>query len=130
MNAKHARTVVISVSSVAERDQVMKTLYTNMTKEPSVNLLPIKEQVNKICLYHVVKHNIRALIRTYLIVVIPINVNLSFLESVGGHLEYNLARSIKQLETITARLKSLHGRRVVKGMNDAKALEQLVRSLS
>jgi len=130
MSSNNSKTIVVTVSTILARDKLMKRIYTNLTKEPSTQFIIVKDQVNRIRVFHKVSSDIRVLICTYLAVVIPVTINLKLLDNIYGVVDFHLDETIKHLQTLITKLQGMRGRRIVKGNNDGKTLEQLVNLLS
>jgi hypothetical protein len=123
--------VVITVSNTHERDVVMRRLYENITADPVAPFTVQKDQVNKIKVYHNVSGGLRILIRTYVVIVIPVFVDLRPLYEMTGSIDFNLENTIDELINTVKKLRSLQGRKVMKGnTNNEQTFEQLVRGLS
>jgi hypothetical protein len=122
-------TIVISVATVTERDNFVKRIYTNLKKEPSDTFLILQDQASRIQIYHRVSPGIKVLIRTYLIVILPLIMNLEPITSLYGNLDFRLDETIRHLTNITQKLQALQGRRIVKGDTNGQTFEQLVNSL-
>ena len=123
---------VVTVSSINARDKLVKTIYTNIKNSISIepNLIAQQDQVNQVKVFHKTKGGL-ILIKTYLVIVIPVTINLSQLYGVEGDVTFQLHETIKDIETLLNKLKSLQGHRIMKGnTNNESTLEQLVRSLS
>lgn len=129
MEDKHL-TILVTVPSIIERDKLIKRIYTNLTTEPDVTFTIVQDQVNRIKVFHNVAPDIRVLIRTYLVLVLPVLVDLSPLNSIFGTVDFHLEETIKQLTVLTKKLQSMQGRRVVRGSVDADNFRRLVDSLS
>lgn len=127
--AKFDKTVLVSVNTVRERDDLIKKIYTNLTKEPSLQFIVAKDQVNRIQVYHNAGQGRRILIRTYLVIVVPLIMDLDKLFCVTGMVEFHLDETIRLLENQVARLRKMQGTRLVKGTANGATFEQLVRSL-
>jgi len=123
--AKEAITIVVSVSNIAEREQLMKRIYTNLTKEPDLHFSVVQDQFNRIKLFHNAENGVRVLLRTYLILIIPVLVDLGPLHSIYGTIDFHLEETIKHLQSLTANLQALQGRRIVKGSKNEQTLKQL-----
>lgn len=119
------KTIVITVSSVAERSKIIKRVYTNLNKEPSVQFTVMQDQVNRIRVFHNVGVGIKVLIRTYLVIVIPIHINLNPLHEVFGLVDFHLDETIKQLQAYIIKLTAMRGQRVVK-VNQSSDLETVL----
>lgn len=122
-------TIVATVPNIAARDKLIKQIQTNLTKEPSTQFTVIKDQVNRVKVFHNVSSDIRVLIRTYLVIVIPVMVDLSSLNSLYGNLDFHLEDTIKQLSVLIGRLKSMQGKRFVKPRTN-NDFESLLKCLS
>jgi hypothetical protein len=124
-------TVVISVSSITDRDKMIKQIYTNLTSNKDRSLTIQQDQVNRIKVFHNVSKDDRVLVRTYLVIVIPITINLDILKCATGTVEFKLNETIESLHLLIAKLQSLNGRRVIKEnkLNES-TLTKLVGSLS
>lgn len=122
--------VVVSVKNIKARDEMVKNIYDRLSLDRSLSLVVIKDQVNRVRVYHRTA-NSRILIRTYLVVVLPIMVDLSQLDHLYGTVYYNLDETIDILRGHISKLESLNKRKVKKGnSNEQQTLGQLVRSLS
>jgi len=128
--SKFRRTEVISVNTIAERNTLIKTIYTNLTKEPSVDFKIIQDQINRVRVFHRAGSGINILIKTYLVIIIPVIVDLCPLNDAYGVVTYKLEYTIKCLQTLIEKLQSMQGRKIMKGNDDGKTLEQLVGILS
>jgi hypothetical protein len=122
------RTIVVTVSSIPERDAFVKRIYTNLTKEPLRNILIQKEQINKINVYHI-ENEVQILVRVYFVLIIPVLVNLNQLDDITGDVTFHLDETIETLTKHITKLKSLQGRRIRKGGINEQTFEQLVRCL-
>lgn len=122
--------VVVSVKNIKARDEMVKNIYDRLSLDRSLSLVVIKDQVNRVRVYHRTA-NSRILIRTYLVVVLHIMVDLSQLDHLYGTVYYNLDETIDILRGHISKLESLNKRKVKKGnSNEQQTLGQLVRSLS
>ena len=110
------KTIVITVASLDERDKIIRRIYTNLHKEPSTQFTVIQPQVNKIQIFHNVGKGVRLLIRTYLVFVVPVNLNLKPLNEVYGLVDFHLDETIKKLRATIVKLKALQGQRFVPGI--------------
>jgi hypothetical protein len=119
-------TYIISVSSIPERDKLIKKLYSQLTVEPDLRFTTTQDQVNRIRIYHNVATDIRVLIRTYLVLVVPLIIDLRPLLSLTGTLDFDLSETICLLQSTVNKLQAMQGRRVV---NSAVNLEGLFESL-
>ena len=121
--------IIISVGTPAGRDQVIKRIYTNLTKEPQTDFIVQQDQVNSIKIFHKVSPGVRVLIRTYVVVIIPVLVDLSILDSFYGKLTFELDETIDQLSRLVGKLQSLKGQRIIKGQKNGETSRQLAEAL-
>jgi len=128
MVPKHSNTIVITVSSINARTGIMKTIYTNLTKEPSTQFTVIQDQINRIKIFHNGEKGVRVLIRTYLVIVVPVLINLKPLNDVYGHVDFRLGATIKHLRAQITKLESLQGQRFVKS-NQGNNLESTLTAI-
>lgn len=120
-------TVVVTVSSIIDRDRLIKRIYTNLTADKSTTFTIQQDQVNRIKIFHNVAPDIRVLIRTYIVIVLPVLLDLSPVHSIFGEIDFHLDETISHLQSLTKKLQALQGRRTVKGSsNFSKTLENLL----
>ena len=117
-------TILVSVSNIYERDKLIKRIYTNLTTEPDTRFTVQQDQINRIKVFHNAKPGICILIRTYLILVIPVNIDLSILDSVSGTVDFHLEETINDLVLLTKKLQALQGKRFVRVSNNVKNFEK------
>ncbi len=129
---KKSNTVVISVSTILKRDKLIRQIYSQLTTEPTTTFTIQQDQVNRIKVFHNVGNGVKVLIRTYLVIVIPIIADLSPLLSLYGSIDFHLDDTINTLAGIIHKLQALKGHKLVRGNgNDRKNIEQqLARLLS
>ena len=120
----HSKTIVITVASITKRDSLIKAIYTNLTKEPSTQFTIHQDKVNRIKVFHNVGKGIKVHIKTYLVIVIPVTIDLKPLDSVYGLVDFHLEVTIKELNKLIKKLTSMQGQRVVKA--GTKNLESLL----
>ncbi len=123
-------TVVVTVPSIAERDEYIKRIYTNLTKEPNPQFTVQQDQTNRIRVFHNVSKEVRVLINTYVVVVIPVTIDLTPLDTFEGIVYYHLTETIEYLRTQISRLEAMQGQRTVKGTNNDNICRELTDSLS
>lgn len=111
--SSYKKTIAITVSTPDKRSQVIKRIYTNLTKEPEVQFTIVQDQVNRIRVYHNVGPGIKILIRTYVVIVIPVLVNLKPLNDLYGVVEFHLDETINTLQFLIDKLRKSQGRRVI-----------------
>jgi hypothetical protein len=116
--------IVITVSSIHNRDKLIRQIYKQLTLEPSRVFTIQQDQINRIKVFHNVGDGVKVLIRTYLVIVIPILVDLSPLNEIYGSIDFYLDETIGQLTNLINKLQSLKGHKVIKGKNNGKSLEQ------
>ena len=116
--------IVITVSSVNQRDKLIRQIYKQLTLEPSSTFTILQDQVNRIKIFHNVGDGLKVLVRTYLVIVIPIIVDLSPLNTIYGSVDFYLDETIGQLSKLIGKLQLLKGHKVIKGTNNEKSLEQ------
>lgn len=116
--------IVITVSSIHNRDKLIRQIYKQLTLEPSRVFTIQQDQINRIKVFHNVGDGVKVLIRTYLVIVIPILVDLSPLNEIYGSIDFYLDETIEQLTNLINKLQSLKGHKVIKGKNNGKSLEQ------
>jgi len=117
-------TILVSVNNTYERDQLIKRIYTNLTTEPNTTFTVQKDQVNRIKVFHNVGPDIRVLIRTYLVLVIPVLIDLGPLHSITGTVDFHLDETINHLTALTKKLQALQGKRIVRGKSNAENFEK------
>jgi hypothetical protein len=125
--------VVVSVSNILQREKVIKKIYSNLTgnlkADPATKLRVVQDQVNRIRIYHYTD-NVNILIRTYLVIVIPLMLDLNPIYSIVGDVTFELSETIKNLKDLTSKLENLQGHSIRKGNTNAQTLTKLVNSLS
>jgi len=124
--------IVVSVSNIQQRDRLIKKMYFNLTEnlksDPATRLRIVQDQVNRIKVYHHTEGK-NILIRTYLVLVVPLIIDLNPIYSIIGDVTFELSETIKNLKDLTTRLEGLQGHRVMKGRTNEQTLEKLVDSL-
>jgi hypothetical protein len=120
--------VIATVSSLVKRDKLIKQIYTNLTKEPSTQFTVQQDQVNRIKILQNCGKGVYVPIRTYLVIVVPVLIDLSSLYDFTGIVDYRLDKTIESLKTLITKLESLQGRRVMRGKSNAQ-LEATLRNL-
>ena len=116
--------VVVTVSSVMKRDKLIKQIYKQLTFEPSTVFTIQQDRVNRIKVFHNVGDGVKVLVRTYLVIVIPILIDLSPLDTIYGSVDFCLDETIGQLTKLLNKLQGLKGHKVIKGNRNVKSLEQ------
>jgi len=113
--------IIVSVNTVQERDAAIKKLYKSLQKQATNRFTIQQDQVNRIKVFHN-KGNMRVLITTYLVIVLPIIIDLSPLDTLTGTVDFRLDETIIKLETLAHHLRSLQGKRVVQKHSGTKDL--------
>ena len=121
--------VVITVSSVMRRDKLIRQIYKQLTLEPST-VFPIQlDRLIRIKVFHNIGDGVKVLVRTYLVIIIPVLVDLSPLDSLYGSVDFYLDETIGQLTKLVNKLQLLKGHKVIKGNHNVKSLEQQLAGL-
>ena len=121
--------IVITVSSILNRDKLIRQIYKQLTLEPSRVFTIQQDQVNRIKVFHNVGDGVKVLIRTYIVIVIPILVDLSPLDSFYGSVDFYLDDTIEKLTKLVTKLQMLKGHKVLKGKSSGNSLEQQLAGL-
>jgi hypothetical protein len=121
--------VVITVSSVMRRDKLIRQIYKQLTLEPSTVFTIQQDRINRIKVFHNVGDGVKVLVRTYLVIIIPVLVDLSPLDSLYGSVDFYLDETIGQLTKLVNKLQLLKGHKVIKGNHNVKSLEQQLAGL-
>ena len=121
--------VVVTVSNIAKRDKLIKQIYKQLINEPSTQFTIIQDQINRIKVFHNVSGGVKVLVRTYLVIVIPVMIDLSPLFSIYGSVDFYLDETINQLSVLVSKLQKLKGHKVIKGTGNGKSLEQQLAGL-
>ena len=109
-------TVVYTALNTRRRTELLQTLYKILTDNPDLTYSVESNQVNKLEVYHNLSQDARILIRTYLIIIIPVQVNLEPLTNVKGtKVYYRLDETITQLQHLVTSLELLEDSRDTKG---------------
>ena len=130
MPSKGENYIVVTVPSIIRRDKLIKEIYTNLTKEPSYKYTVTKDQVNRIKIFHNVGPGVKVLIRTYVVLVIPVQIDLKQLDTFFGEVDFHLDETIQELILLVNRLQKLQGKRTVKERKSGASFKQLVNQLS
>lgn len=121
--------VVITVSSVMRRDKLIRQIYKQLTLEPSTVFTIQQDRINRIKVFHNIGDGVKVLVRTYLVIIIPVLVDLSPLDSLYGSVDFCLDETIGQLTKLVSKLQLLKGHKVIKGNHNVKSLEQQLAGL-
>lgn len=120
--------VVISVNTIPERNLMIKELYETLSLNSTKQYTIQKDRVNRIKVFHN-KGSLRILIQTYLVIILPVILDFSPLESVYGTVDFRLENTIDRLIKLTHKLQSIQGKRVVKGKVGAEKLKNALTGL-
>ena len=127
------KTVIISANTIAERDIIIRNIYSQLTNDLDNRFIVNKDRVNRIQIFHNegnLPEHLRSILRTYIVVVLPINLNLSPLEGITGKVEFHLDSTIDVLTKHLNRLKTLQRAVIIKENKSAETFEHLIRSLA
>lgn len=120
--------IVISVNSLPERDIKIKELYKSLTRNPNKNFLILQDRVNRIKIFHN-KGGLKILLQMYIVVILPVLLDFSPLDSIFGTVDFRLDNTIERLELLTRKLKSIQGKRTVNGKVGAQKLKNALTNL-
>lgn len=125
-----AETIVYTVTDNYWKNRLINQLYQALTDNPDLTYTVEKEQTNKIKVYHNANHSRTILIRTYLVVIVPVQVDISFLKTIcSGKVRFNLQETIAELQQKILELETLQNTHFINGDNNASSLRSLVESL-
>ncbi|MCP3924904.1 MAG: hypothetical protein GY714_20185 [Desulfobacterales bacterium] len=122
------KTTVISVNSIPERDIKVRELYHTLTRNPNKNFIIQQDRVNRIKIFHN-KGGLRILLKIYTVVILPVLLNFSPLDSIYGTVDFQLDNTIEKLELLTRKLRSIQGTRTVNGKVGAQKLKNALNNL-
>jgi len=122
-------TVVISVANTTERNKILNQILTNLTKEPTPTTFKITHSLTKIEIFHIVEPKVQILIKTYLIIIMPVTIDLKILDSFTGVIDFCLDETIDSLQHYISELQSRQGRKVLKDKTHGSTLRQLDKCL-
>ncbi len=119
-----------AVSSIGKRDYLIKKIRDNLLSHVRHPLKVLQPQVNKLQVVHFASEGVWITIRTYLVLVIPLIVDISPLqESMIGNCNFHLGGLIKELEGKIKELRLLSGQHTVEE-NKNETIARLAGSLS
>ena len=121
--------IVTTVSTIIQRDELIKKIYTQLTSEPTTTFTVQQDQINRIKIFHNVSGGVKVLIRTYLVLVIPVLIDLSPLHSIYGNVDFYLDDTIEKLSAVVEKLQKLKGHKVIRGNSNGKTLERQLAGL-
>jgi hypothetical protein len=120
--------IIVSVNTIAERDRAIRKLYKSLLKNSSKKFTIQQDRVNRIKVFHN-KGSLRVLIVTYLVIILPVLVDLSSLDGFRGTVDFRLDETIIKLEEITARLRTLNGKKYYTKTTTSKDLANALTNL-
>lgn len=115
--------IVISVNTIAERDLMIKDLYNALIEFPDKQYTIQQDRINRIKIFHN-KGSLRILVKTYLVIILPVLLDFSPLDTLHGTVDFQLNNTIDRLIKLTHKLQSLQGKRVIKGKVSAENLRK------
>ena len=131
MTEEKAGYIVYTVVTLDARDKLIKELYKGLTIEPRLDITVVQDQINRIKIFHNVRPGVKILIRTYLVIVVPVHVDTRALYELRGSITFHLDETIDVLKKEILKLQSMQGHKIMKGNSKyEQTLEQLVTSLS
>ena len=128
MKSKHSKTIVLTVSTIQERRELVKRIYTNLTKEPSTTFTILQDQINRIKIFLNGEKGVKVLIRTYVVVVMPILIDLKQLNNYYGYVDFKLDATINHLQDLITKLKTMQGQKFIK-INQGINLESVLTAM-
>lgn len=117
-------TYIYTVNNIVDREKLISTIYDKLTLEPSVVFKVQRSGVNGVIISHY-----NTPIRKYLVIVLPVTINLEQIKQIQGNVIYNLDETILSLQKLLERLQHMQGRRFVKGSSDGKSLSKELQGL-
>lgn len=120
--------IVISVNTLPERDLAVKELYKTLTRNPNKNFQIVQDRVNRIKIFHN-KSGLRILLQEYIVVILPVLLDFSPLDSIYGTVDFRLDATIERLEKLTRKLKAIQGKRTINGKVGAEKLKSALTNL-
>jgi len=126
--SKMNNTILISVNTIPDRDREIKSLYKSLTAKKDKRFTIQQDRVNRIKIFHN-KGSLRILVSTYIVVVLPVLLDFSPLDSIEGTVDFQLENTIDRLVKLTGRLCSLQGKKVIKGTAGAEGLRKALTSI-
>ena len=115
--------IVISVNSVQERDSAVKKIYTSLIKQSKTKFIIQQDQVNRIKIFHT-KGSMRILVTTYIVIILPVLLDLSPIQAITGTVDFHLDETIIRLETLARQLRQMNGKHSVQKKSGTKDLAQ------
>lgn len=132
MDPNNPSFIVVSTSTAGQRDATTQSIYNRLIELNKLvdNIIIAKEGIGKVKVFHKIEGHAPILIRTYLVVVIPVIVNMTAIEGLYGNIYFNLQDSIDQLESALEKLRAIEGHKKIKSPISTKDdLEQILNSL-
>ena len=127
------KSVVISVSTTAERDIIIRNIYDQLINDVDPSCTVQKDRVNRIRIHYnegLADDSPRSLVCTYIVVILPVIFSLAPLEGVTGRVNFHLDTTIKKLTELLNELNSLQGERLIEENTDVSTFDNLVRCLT
>lgn len=124
-----SETTIITTTTIQAKHQTLSTIYSNLTIEPTT-IYSITRDSNTIKIFHNISPDLKVLIRTYIVLVLPIQIDLSSLNSFTGNLTFHLDDTILAVEKILFNLQSLQGHRQINGANSNAVFTAIKNSLA
>lgn len=112
---------VIVTTSLDKRKRIIQDIREKLTKAipPDGSIKMAQSQVNKIDLYHKVNSENFVIFRSYIVIVIPVIVNLNALNELYGDLFFDCSGLINELYGTIKRLRGIEGK-TIRRLNNAK----------
>jgi len=125
-----SETLIYSTSNTMQRDALIKQIYNSIIANPDLSFTVEQDQINRIRVYHNVNRATKILIRTYLVVIIPVCVDESpLIEVCFGQVHFDLQETIDELNRHITILKSIQKLHMLEGNDNGETLRSLVKSL-
>lgn len=124
-----SETIIITTPTLQAKHTTLSTIYSNLTTEPSITYSITKDS-STIKIFHTVSPDLKVLIRTYIVLVLPVQIDLTSLSSFTGNLTFHLDETILAVEKILLNLQSLQGHRQINGAGNVETLTRLAKSIS
>uniref|UniRef100_A0A6M3KHU1 Uncharacterized protein n=1 Tax=viral metagenome TaxID=1070528 RepID=A0A6M3KHU1_9ZZZZ len=117
-----SETIVYSTLNTMQRDSLIRQIYSSLIANPDLSFTVEQDQINRIRVYHNVNRATKILIRTYLVIIIPICVDESPLLTICfGQVHFDLQETIDELNRRITVLKSIEKLHILK-RNDNGAI--------
>ena len=131
MGRKGNMTHVVCVSSINKRDILIANIRTNLEVNKDKNIEVVQDRQNRIKIYHLVPPDIKVCIKTILVVVIQVHINLEPLKEIyDDTVFYDLEEVFSALEHWKKKLYNMKNVAVQKRRDNSAKYTRLVESLS